>query len=377
MRRNRLFSVSSLALLLCCSAADATSHNIVKSSFGRAGDRIVDAYTLTNAHGIEVRIITYGAAIVSLKTPDRAGHFKNIVLGFDTLEPYLAGVPYFGATVGRYANRIANGRFVLDGKTYPLPQNDGPNSLHGGTKGFDKRVWSVQQSRSPQGPALTLTYVSADGEEGYPGTLTAHVTYTLGDDDTLAITFQATTTAPTPVNLANHAYFNLTGDPARTILDHVLTIDAERFTPVNATLIPTGELRGVAGTPLDFRKPTTIGARIEAADEQLHLGHGYDHNWVLTKPQAGAMTLAAVLSDPESGRSVELRTTQPGLQFYSGNFLDGRPAGKGTVFAHRTGLCLETQHFPDSPNQPSFPSTILRPDETYSEKTVLAFKTLK
>jgi aldose 1-epimerase len=377
MRRNRLFSVSSLALLLCFSAADATSNKIVKSSFGRAGDRIVDAYTLTNAHGIEVRIITYGAAIVSLKTPDRAGHFKNIVLGFDTLEPYLAGVPYFGATVGRYANRIANGRFGLDGKTYSLPQNDGPNSLHGGTKGFDKRIWSAQPSQSPQGPALTLTYVSADGEEGYPGTLTANVTYTLGDDDTLAIIFEATTTAPTPVNLANHAYFNLTGDPRRTILDHVLTIDAERFTPVNATLIPTGELRAVAATSFDFRKPTTIGARIDGGDEQLRLGHGYDHNWVLTKPQAGTMTLAAVLSDPESGRSLELRTTQPGLQFYSGNFLDGKPAGKGTVFAHRTGLCLETQHFPDSPNQPSFPSTILRPGETYSEKTVLTFKTLK
>jgi aldose 1-epimerase len=377
MRRNRLFSASSLALLLCCSAADATSHNIAKSSFGRAGDRMVDAYTLTNAHGIEVRIITYGAAITSLKTPDRAGHFKNIVLGFDTLEPYLAGVPYFGATVGRYANRIANGRFVLDGKTHSLPQNDGPNSLHGGTRGFDKRVWSAQPSRSPQGPALTLTYVSADGEEGYPGTLTAHVTYTLGDDDTLAIAFQATTTAPTPVNLANHAYFNLTGDPTRTILDHVLTIEADRFTPVNATLVPTGELRAVAGTPFDFRKPTAIGVRIEAADEQLRLGHGYDHNWVLTKPQAGTMTLAAALSDPESGRSLELRTTQPGLQFYSGNFLDGKPAGKGTVFAHRTGLCLETQHFPDSPNQPSFPSTILRPGEIYSENTVLAFKTLK
>jgi aldose 1-epimerase len=379
MRRNRFLSASSLALLLCCSpaAADRATYPIAKSPFGRAGDRIVDAYTLTNAHGIEVRVITYGAAIASLKTPDRAGQFKNIVLGFDTLEPYLAGVPYFGAAVGRYANRIANGRFVLDGKTYSLPQNDGPNSLHGGTKGFDKRVWSAQPSQSPQGPELMLTYVSADGEEGYPGTLTAHVTYTLGDDDTLTIAFQATTTAPTPVNLANHAYFNLTGDPRHTIQDHVLTIDADRFTPVNATLIPTGELRDVAGTPFDFRKPIAIGARIEAGDEQLHLGHGYDHNWVLTKPKAGEMTLAAVLSDPQSGRALELRTTQPGLQFYSGNFLDGKPAGKGTVFAHRTGLCLETQHFPDSPNQPAFPSTILRPGQTYSEKTVLAFRVVK
>jgi len=337
----------------------------------------VDIYTLTNAAGIEARIMTYGATIVSLKTPDRHGRLQNIVLGFDTLEPYLAGVPYFGATVGRYANRIANGRFTLDGKTYQLPHNDGPNSLHGGLRGFDKRIWTAEQHDTPQGPTLRLTYVSADGEEGYPGRLTAHVTYRLGDDDTLTIAFEATTTAPTPVNLANHAYFNLSGDPSHTILDHVLTIDADRFTPVSPTLIPTGERRGVAGTPFDFRMPTAIGSRIESGDDQLRIGKGYDHNWILTKPQPGAMTRAAVLADPVSGRSLEVRTTQPGLQFYSGNFLDGKPAGGGTVFAHRTGLCLETQHFPDSPNHPDFPPTILRPGETYSETTVLAFSAVK
>ena len=362
------------ACLMLAGAADAsTAGSVVKADFGRAGDRNVDIYTLTNAHGLEVRIMTYGAAIVSLKTPDRAGHLQNIVLGFDKLDPYVAGVPYFGAVVGRYANRIAHGRFILDGKTYQLPTNNGPNSLHGGTKGFDKRVWAASPFESTQGPGLRLTYVSADGEEGYPGALTARVTYQLANDDTLSIAYHATTTAPTPVNLSNHSYFNLSGDPDRPILDHVLTIDADKFTPVDATLIPTGELRAVAGTPFDFRKPTAIGARIGGDDEQLKLGGGYDHNWVLTKPHEGALTTAALLSDPQSGRTVEVRTTQPGLQFYSGNFLDGKPAGSGTVFKHRTGLCLETQHFPDSPNKPAFPSTILKPGQTYSEQTMLIF----
>jgi aldose 1-epimerase len=350
---------------------------IQKSPFGRAGEQPVEIYTLTNAHGIEVRVMTYGAAIVSLKTPDRAGQLKNIVLGFDTLDPYLAGVPYFGATVGRYANRIANGRFTLDGKSYQLPQNDGVNSLHGGRQGFDKRVWTAQTNQSAHGAVLRLTYVSAAGEEGYPGALTAHVTYRLADDDTLAIDYEATTTAATPLNLANHAYFNLTGDPTHTILDHQLTLNADRYTPVDATLIPTGELRAVAGTAFDFRAPYAIGKRIGDADEQLQRGHGYDHNWVLNKAQPGAMTLAALLSDPDSGRLVEIRTTQPGIQFYSGNFLDGKPAGGGSVFQYRTGLCLETQHFPDSPNQAAFASTILRPGQVYSEKTLLAFRTLK
>jgi len=376
--RNRVLGVTIAAMLAVPAvAAQSSGHGVVKSSFGSAEGHAVDIYTLTNAHGIEARVMTYGATLVSLKTPDRAGHVANIILGFDNIDPYLAGVPYFGATVGRYANRIAGGRFVLDGKTYQLPTNDGPNSLHGGVKGFDKRVWTAETLETPHGEAVRLTYVSADGEEGYPGQLTVHATYRLGDDDTLSIAFEATTTAPTPVNLANHAYFNLSGDPSRPILDHVLTIDADRFTPVDATLIPTGELRAVAGTPFDFRMPHKIGERIAAKDEQLDRGHGYDHNWVLHKPHAGAMTRAAVLRDPASGREIELRTTQPGLQFYSGNFLDGKPAGGGTVFKHRTGLCLETQHFPDSPNHPAFPSTILRPGQTYSETTVLAFRTIK
>jgi aldose 1-epimerase len=338
-------------------ATRAADHSITKTSFGRVEGREIELYTLTNRNGIEARIMTYGAAIVSLRT----------------LAPYLAGVPYFGATVGRYANRIAGGRFVLDGKTYELAHNDGPNSLHGGTRGFDKRIWHAQVLQSATAVALRLTYFSAAGEEGYPGELTAHVTYRLQDDDRLAIDYEATTSAPTPINLANHAYFNLSGDPHRSILDHVLTIRASRFTPVGARLIPTGELRPVDKTSFDFRTPHAIGSRIESQDEQLRLGRGYDHNWVLDKPLPGAMAVAALLSDAVSGRTLQIETTQPGLQFYSGNFLDGKPAGHGTVFGFRTGLCLETQHFPDSPNHPGFASTVLHPGETYSEHTVLAF----
>jgi aldose 1-epimerase len=366
-----------LALLLAGShlaaAADSTSRSIPSALFGRAGDANVQIYTLTNVHGIEARVMTYGATLVSLRTPDRAGQFKNIVLGFDSLDSYLAGTSYIGATVGRYANRIAGGRFILDGKSYQLPKNNGANSLHGGIRGFDKRVWQAEPVDSPQGPALRLTYVSAEGEEGYPGELTAHVTYRLANDDSLTIDYQATTTAPTPVNLLNHSYFNLTGDPKRTILDHVLTINADRFTPVDAALIPTGELREVAGTPFDFRRPQVVGRGIGQPDEQLRIGGGYDHNWVLNKPHTGAITPAAILLDPESGRTLEIRTSQPGLQFYSGNFLGGKPSGSGSDFERRTGLCLETQHFPDSPNQPDFPTTTLRPGQVYSQKTIFIF----
>jgi aldose 1-epimerase len=343
--------------------------------FGHVGKDAVEIYTLSNVNGIEAQIMTYGATIVSLKTPDRDGHLQNIVLGFDTLDPYLAGVPYYGATVGRYANRIARARFTLDGTTYNLVANDGANSLHGGTRGFDKRVWRSDATASRN--SLKLTYVSASGEEGYPGQLTAHVTYRLLDDDSLSIEYEATTTAPTPVNLTNHAYFNLSGDPTRSILEHKLTINADKFTPVDATLIPTGELRAVAGTPFDFRTEAVIGSRIDADDAQLSVGRGYDHNWALNAAHDNALRFAASLADPVSGRVLEVRTTQPGLQFYSGNFMNGKHAGQGSVYGYRTGLCLETQYFPDSPNQPAFPSTILRPGETYAQKTVLHFRTLK
>jgi aldose 1-epimerase len=374
---NLLRSASAL-MLLACGAPPGHVHAAVTSEvFGQADGQEVRLYVLTNAHGVEARISTYGATIVSLKTPDRDGHLANIVLGFDRLESYLAAaVPYYGATVGRYANRIAKGRFTLQGASYQLTLNDGPNSLHGGGRGFDKRIWIADADGAAN--RLRLTYVSAAGEEGYPGELTAHVTYRLGEDDSLEIAYEAATTASTPVNLANHAYFNLSGNPGHTILDHRLRIPAATFTPVDATLIPTGEMRSVAGTPFDFRRSTRIGLRIGAQDEQLQFGHGFDHNWVLAPtPAKGALRLAAVLADPASGRVLEVRTTQPGLQFYSGNFMNGKPSGQGSVYAYRTGLCLETQHFPDSPNHPAFPNSILRPGETYAETTVLRFRTSK
>jgi aldose 1-epimerase len=344
----------------------ATPHAI----FGAAGDQSVEIYTLRNAQGVEARIMTYGATLVSLKTPDRSGKLENIVLGFDTLQPYLDGVPYFGATVGRYANRIAHGKFSIDGGSFQLPLNDGANSLHGGTRGFDKLIWNVESGGDHS--SLRLSLKSPAGDQGYPGELTVHVTYRLLQRS-LAIEFQATTTAATPVNLANHTYFNLGGDTSRTILKHTLQINADKFTPVDATLIPTGELRQVAGSVFDFRKPHAIGERIDVADEQLKFGKGYDHNWVLKRSSAHGIETVAILTEPDSGRTLQLQTTQPGLQFYSGNFLDGKPPGSGSGFQYRTGLCLETQHFPDSPNQPAFPSTILRPGHVYTEKTVLVF----
>jgi aldose 1-epimerase len=340
----------------------------LKAFFGQADGQPVEIYTITNSHGLEARLMTYGATLVSLKTPDRSGKLADIVLGFDSLAPYLSGTSYLGATVGRYANRIANARFTVGGDAHQLAANDGPNNLHGGTKGFDKRVWKVE---SADNGAVRMRYVSADGEEGFPGQVAAQATYRLGEDDSLSITYEATTTAPTPVNLANHAYFNLTGDRTRDVLGHEVMIAASAFTPVDATLIPTGEIRPVAGTPFDFRTARTIGARIAIPDEQLGRGHGYDHNWVLDKSAPGALSLAAIVIDPQSGRRLEVRTTQPGVQVYSGNYLSGAP------FARRTGLCLETQHFPDSPNRPSFPDTILKPGETYRETTIFFFGTAK
>jgi aldose 1-epimerase len=344
------------------------------SPWGHTAEGTVEIYKLTNARGVEARVMTYGATLVSLTAPDRAGQFKNIVLGFDSLEPYLAaGMPYYGATVGRYANRIAKAQFTLDGKAYQLAANDGPNTLHGGKRGFDKRIWKAEELPASRGGGVRMTLVSAAGEEGYPGEVTAQVVYRLDDHNNLEIEYHATATAPTPINLANHAYFNLTGDPSVPVLDHVVTINADRFTPVDATLIPTGELLPVAGTPFDFRKQQAVGARIGDDNEQLRRGRGYDHNWVLNKTGTG-MSLAAVVTEPKSGRSLEVRTTQPGVQFYTGNFMDGKPSGVGSVYAHRTGLCLETQHFPDSPNQPAFPSTILRPGQAYTQKTILALR---
>ena len=345
---------------------------VTRAAFGNLPDgTAVESITLRNAHGVEVRAITYGAIIVSLRVPDRAGRFDDVVLGHDELAGYLAQPAYFGAVVGRYGNRIAKGRFTLDGKTYTLATNNGPNHLHGGVRGFDKVVWKADPPTAGAA-SVTLRYTSPDGEEGYPGTLAARVTYTLSDRDELTFEYSATTDKATPVNLTQHSYFNL-GAPGSDILGHELTLEADRFTPVDATLIPTGQLAPVSGTPFDFRKPTAIGARIAQDDEQLRRGGGYDHNFVLSRAGEG-LRRAGLLADPGTGRTMEILTTEPGVQFYSGNFLDGTIKGKGgVVYKHRSGLCLETQHFPDSPNQPSFPSTILRPGKEYHSKTMLVF----
>jgi aldose 1-epimerase len=344
---------------------------VARAPFGTLPDgTVVESFTLRNAHGIEVRAITYGAIIVSLRVPDRAGRLDDVVLGHDGLDGYLAKPAYFGSVVGRYGNRIAKGRFTLDGKTYALAANNGPNHLHGGVKGFDKVVWKAEPAAD--GTAVTFRYTSPDGEEGYPGTLQARVTYTLNDKDELSFEYAATTDKPTHVNLTQHSYFNLAG-PGGDILGHELTLDADRFTPVDDTLIPTGTLAPVSGTPFDFRKATAIGARIGQDDEQLRRGKGYDHNFVLNHPEGGLRHVGR-LADPKTGRTMDIQTTEPGIQFYSGNFLDGTITGKGgVVYKHRSGLCLETQHFPDSPNQPSFPSTVLRPGQEYRSKTVLLF----
>jgi aldose 1-epimerase len=335
----------------------------------------VDVYTLTNARGTEARVLTYGAIIQSLRTRDRNGRLDDIVLGHDRLEGYLQASPYFGAVVGRYANRIAGARFTLDGRTVTLAANDGPNHLHGGIRGFDRVVWGAEPFRTDRGVGITLRYVSRDGEEGYPGELEVSVRYELTDTDALEITYEAETDAATPVNLSQHTYFNLLGHGAGDVLGHRLMVRADMFTPVDSTLIPTGELAPVEGTPFDFRTPTPIGARIGAADEQLRRGRGYDHNFVVnTRASLADAPHVARVEEPVTGRTLDVFTSEPGLQFYSGNFLDGTITGKqGRAYRHRGGLCLETQHFPDSPNRPAFPTTILRPGERYWSRTVWQF----
>ena len=341
----------------------------------------VSLYTLKNAHGMQAKVLDYGGIIVSLRVPDRNGRLDDVVLGFDSLGDYERGSPYFGAIIGRYGNRIARGRFTLDGRTYTLATNNGPNHLHGGVRGFDKVVWTAAQFERGDSVGLVLNYTSPDGEEGYPGTLRATVTYTLTDKNEFIFDYQATTDRPTPVNLTQHSYFNLAGDGKGDILGHVVRLNADRFTPVDSTLIPTGEIKSVAGTPFDFRTSTAIGARIDRNDEQLRYGRGYDHNFVLNKGGRGGkggiegdVTLAAHVYEPTTGRVMEISTTEPGLQFYSGNFLDSTLRGKqGVVYGRRSGFAMETQHFPDSPNHANFPSTILRPGATFRSRTVFAF----
>lgn len=333
----------------------------------------VEAFTLTNAHGVELRAVTYGGIIVSISVPDRHGRVADVVLGHDSLEDYISDSTYFGAIVGRFANRIAGARFTLDGKTYHLTANNGPNHLHGGRAGFDRVVWRGAPLPADHGIGIALSYTSPDGEEGYPGTLDTRVTYTLTDKNQLVVDYLATTDKATPVNLTQHSTFNLMGDGAGDIHGHLLWINADRMTPVDVTLIPTGGMATVAGGPFDFRSPTAIGARIATDDEQLRRGLGYDHSFVLNQGEPGLVHAARVV-EPASGRTLDVHTTEPGLHFYSGNSIDGRVAGKaGRVYRQRAGLCLETQHFPDSPNQPGFPSTILRPGTEYRSRTVFTF----
>lgn len=347
---------------------------IRKDRFGETIDGIgVDRYTLFNSEGIEALITNYGATLISLKVPDRHGKLVDVTLGYDSLKGYLEGNYYFGCIVGRYANRIAGGKFTLQGKEYTLTKNEGDNHLHGGSRGFDKVIWQSDNFADDTDQALTLTYFSRDGEDGYSGNLRVSVNYKLTDENELRIEYAAQTDQLTAINLTHHSYFNLAGAGSGEILGHALTIFADKFTPVDDRLIPTGEIRGVKGTPMDFTQPTKIGDRIEQDDEQLIIGNGYDHNWVLNKEE-GALALAARVFESHSGITMEVHTTEPGIQFYSGNFLDDRIAGKdGQIYHRRSGLCLETQHFPDSPNQPEFPSAILDLGEKYQQTTIYCF----
>ncbi len=366
-----LLGALSIACFAQAPAKKGTAH-VKKQAFGKMPDGTpVELYTLTNGKGMQAEITTYGGALVVLTAPDRQGKYADIVLGMDSLEGYEKQTSYFGALIGRYGNRIGKAQFVLDGKTYHLPKNDGENTLHGGTVGFNKHVWTAKEAQSSAGPAIELTYVSKDGEEGFPGTLTAKVVYTLTNENELRIEYTATTDKDTVLNLTNHSYFNLAGPGDGTVLDHQVMIDADRFTPVDSGLIPTGELKPVKGTPFDFTKATAIGARIGADDQQLKFGKGYDHNFVLNaKP---GLRKAAEVYEPKTGRVLEVWTREPGLQFYTGNFLDGSVRGKGgKVYPFRGAFCMETQHFPDSPNQPKFPTTELKPGQTYH--TVTAYR---
>jgi aldose 1-epimerase len=367
-----VLAISIATIFVSGRQAEAKS-KMQKQSFGKTEDgQPVDLYILTNKNGMEAAITNYGGTVVSLKVADRNGKFEDVVLGYDNLDGYATGKAYIGATVGRYANRIAHATFTLDGTTYTLAKNDGDNHLHGG---FNKRVWTAKDVSSIAGQALELTYLSKDGEEGFPGNLPVKVVYTLTDQNELKIDYSATTDKDTVLNLTNHAYFDLAGQGNGDILQQQIMIKADRFTPIDATSIPTGELRSVKGTPFDFTNSTAIGARIDQDDQQLKLGRGYDHNWMLNNGTPGSLFLAAQAYDPHSGRVLEVSTTEPGIQLYTGNFLDGIHGKDGKVYNRRYAFCLETQHFPDSPNHPNFPSAELKPGQHFQSTTVYKFST--
>ncbi len=376
MKRTASAAFSSLLALFVLSVSQAAAA-LPKEPFGTTPDgQHVFLYTLKNAAGMQVRITTYGGTVEAISVKDRSGKFGDVVLGFSNVSGYTAKIntAYFGALIGRYANRLAKGTFTLDGQTYHIPINDGPNTLHGGTSGFNKKIWGAKDVSTAEGPALELHYLSPNGQEGFPGNLDVTVRYSLDANNGLHIDYFATTDKDTVLNLTNHSYFNLQGAGSATVLNHKVQIDADRFTPVNRTLIPTGKLESVSGTPFDFRKSTDIGARIGAKSEQLKFAKGYDQNFVLN--HAGDLShLAARVEEPKSGRVLEVYTTQPGLQFYSGNFLEGNIHGIGGVYRHRSALCLETQHFPDSPNHPKFPTTVLHPGEQFHQTTIYRFST--
>lgn len=374
MKRVRSLSSILLYFLLLLCVSNASAQKITKESFGKTADgESVDLFTLTNRNGMEARITNYGGIVVSLTAPDRNHKYADVVLGFNDLASYLKGHPYFGAIIGRYGNRIAKGRFKLNGVEYKLAVNNGENHLHGGIKGFDKVVWTAKSMRTRLGAALSLSYLSKDGEEGYPGNLFAKVVYTLTNRDELRIDYTVSTDKDTVSNLTHHSYFNLAGEGNGDILNHQLILKATRFTPTDAGSIPTGELRNVQGTPFSFLQSTGIGERIDQSDQQLQFGQGYDHNWVVNGPN-GSLRQAASVYEPTTGRTMEVWTTEPGIQFYTGNFLDGSLTGKsGKPYPRRSAFCLETQHYPDSPNQPAFPTTTLRKGRTYRSTTIYKF----
>ena len=384
--RNQYLVILLLLLTVACNPKKETTSEekqpegvlaVTKKSYATMPDgKEVFEYTLRNKSGVEAKVINYGGIVTSLMVPDKDGNMGDVVLGYDSLSSYLKSNPYFGALIGRYGNRIGKGKFSLDGTTYTLPINDGPNHLHGGPAGFDKVYWNIAPVEDSTKAALTLTYHSVDGEQGYPGNLDVEVTYTLTDENELKVDYKATTDKKTIINLTQHSYFNLTGDPTKDILGHELMIDAAYFLPVDKTLIPTGELKPVKDTPFDFNVLTSIGARIDNANEQLQFGKGYDHCWILNGYDSTTLRKVATLYDSTSGRVMDVITTEPGLQFYSGNFLDGTLIGKNNItYQYRHGLCLETQHYPDSPNKPEFPAVTLMPGETYSSTTIYKFST--